>query len=81
MQISGDEDEVRLRILANAHSYKVGDRPSVKIHWRERPSLALVTFPGRAGARLPLRQIEDRCQRIAGFHDARARRTSIWPYR
>ena len=40
MQISGDEDKVRLRILADAHSYKVGDTAVVKIHWRNGPRWA-----------------------------------------
>lgn len=46
LQISDDKDQVRLRILADAHSYKVGDTATVKVHWREAPALALVTFQG-----------------------------------
>jgi len=46
VQISDDEDEVRLRILADTHTYKVGDTATVKLHWREEPALALVTFQG-----------------------------------
>jgi len=46
VQISDDEDEVRLRILANAHTYKVGETANVTLHWREEPALALVTFQG-----------------------------------
>ena len=46
VQVSGDEDTVRLRILADAHSYKVGDTAAVKVHWREKPALGLVTFQG-----------------------------------
>ena len=46
VQISGDEDKVRLRILADTHSYKVGDTAAIKVHWREAPALALVTFQG-----------------------------------
>jgi len=46
VQISDDEDDVRLRILADTHTYKVGDTASVTLHWREEPALALVTFQG-----------------------------------
>lgn len=44
--ISDDEDATRLRILADQHSYKVGDTGSVVLHWRDKPALALVTFEG-----------------------------------
>lgn len=44
--ISGDKDSKRLRILADQHSYRVGDQASVNLHWREQPALALVTFEG-----------------------------------
>ena len=46
LQISDDEDRVRLRILADTHRYKVGDTATVTVHWREAPALALVTFQG-----------------------------------
>lgn len=46
LQISADADKVRLRILADVHSYKVGDTANVAVHWREAPALALVTFQG-----------------------------------
>jgi len=42
--VSDDEDRVRLRILADRHTYKVGDSAEVTLHWREKPALALVTF-------------------------------------
>ncbi|MBA4019242.1 MAG: hypothetical protein C0483_18910 [Pirellula sp.] len=44
--VSGDEDTVRLRILADVHNFRVGDEPTVRVHWREAPALALVTFQG-----------------------------------
>jgi uncharacterized protein YfaS (alpha-2-macroglobulin family)/TolA-binding protein len=46
VSISDDKDRVRLRILANRHTYKVGEQANVTLHWREQPSLALVTFQG-----------------------------------
>jgi len=46
VQISDEEDQVRLRILADKHTYKAGDTATVKLHWREEPALALVTFQG-----------------------------------
>ncbi len=47
VQISGEDDLVRLRILADQHTYKVGDTASVQLHWREPPALVLVCFQGR----------------------------------
>ncbi len=44
--ISDEEDEVRLRILADRHTYKVGETGQVDIVWRQPPALALVTFQG-----------------------------------
>ncbi|MBM4094664.1 MAG: hypothetical protein FJ276_35440, partial [Planctomycetes bacterium] len=46
VQISDDKDQVRLRILAERHTYKVGDTATVKVHWREQPAMGLVTFQG-----------------------------------
>lgn len=46
VQVSDDSDAVRLRILADKHTFKVGDTASVQLHWREEPALALVTFQG-----------------------------------
>ena len=46
VQISGDDDRVRLRILAERHTYKAGDEAKITLHWREKPALALVTFQG-----------------------------------
>ncbi|HUE12676.1 MAG TPA: tetratricopeptide repeat protein, partial [Planctomycetaceae bacterium] len=44
--ISGDDDAVRLRILADRHNYQAGDAARVNLHWREAPALALVTYEG-----------------------------------
>jgi alpha-2-macroglobulin len=46
VKISDDKDTVRLRILAERHTFKVGDQAKVKVHWREEPALALITFQG-----------------------------------
>ncbi len=46
VKISDDKDKVRLRILADRHTFKVGDEAKVNLHWREEPALALVTFQG-----------------------------------
>ena len=46
VNISGEKDEVRLRILADQHYYKVGDEATIRLHWREAPALALVTYEG-----------------------------------
>ncbi len=44
--VSGDKDKTRLRILAQRHSFEVGEEANVQLHWRESPALALVTFEG-----------------------------------
>ncbi|MBT6483831.1 MAG: tetratricopeptide repeat protein, partial [Planctomycetaceae bacterium] len=44
--ISGEDDTIRLRILAEKHHYQLGDTAKVQLHWREDPALALVTFEG-----------------------------------
>ncbi len=46
LTVSGDDDEVRLRILADCHTYKAGDQTDVPLHWRGPAALALVTFQG-----------------------------------
>ncbi len=46
VQVSDDSDRVRLRVLADKHTFKAGDTADVKLHWREEPALALVTFQG-----------------------------------
>ncbi|TWT82533.1 tol-pal system protein YbgF [Planctomycetes bacterium CA13] len=46
IRISGDKDATRLRILADRHSFQVGEQAEVNLHWREQPALALVTFEG-----------------------------------
>ena len=42
--ISGDEDRNRLRILVDQHSYQVGETASVKVHWREANTRALMMY-------------------------------------
>lgn len=46
VQVSDDKDSVRLRILADKHTFKAGDTAQIKLHWREAPALALVTLQG-----------------------------------
>ncbi len=46
VQVSDDKDKVRLRILADQHTFKAGDTANVQVHWRDEPALALVTFQG-----------------------------------
>ncbi|WP_167546677.1 tetratricopeptide repeat protein [Stieleria maiorica] len=46
LHLSGDDDTTRLRVLANQHHYRVGDTATVRLHWREAPTLALITFDG-----------------------------------
>ena len=44
--ISDDSDATRLRVLADRHTYKVGELCVVDLHWREAPALGLVTYQG-----------------------------------
>lgn len=44
--VSGEKDDVRLRILADRHTFKAGDTAEITLHWREPPALALVAFQG-----------------------------------
>lgn len=44
--VSDDKDRVRLRILADRHTFKVGETARVQLHWREEPALALITWQG-----------------------------------
>ncbi|MCA9263196.1 MAG: tetratricopeptide repeat protein [Planctomycetales bacterium] len=46
LQVSGDEDAVRLRILAAKHTFRAGDEADIEVHWREAPAVALVTYQG-----------------------------------
>ncbi|HEX7449417.1 MAG TPA: tetratricopeptide repeat protein [Pirellulales bacterium] len=46
IKISDESDSVRLRILADKHTYRVGDVARLQLHWREKPALALVTYQG-----------------------------------
>ena len=44
--ISDDEDATRLRILADTERFKVGENPTVVLHSRLEPTLALLTYEG-----------------------------------
>ncbi|TWU06037.1 tetratricopeptide repeat protein [Stieleria varia] len=44
--VSGEDDDTRLRVLADRHNYRVGDTATIRVHWREAPALALITFDG-----------------------------------
>jgi uncharacterized protein YfaS (alpha-2-macroglobulin family)/TolA-binding protein len=46
VQIVGDDDEVKLRILADTDTYKVGETPKIKLVSRTEPQLCLLTYEG-----------------------------------
>ncbi len=46
VKISGEDDNIRLRIFAEKQHYKVGDEAALTLHWREKPALALLTYEG-----------------------------------
>lgn len=65
VQISDDRDRVRLRILADKHTFKVGDEAGVQLHWREAPALALVTFEGARILEYKLVQLQKGANKLA----------------
>jgi uncharacterized protein YfaS (alpha-2-macroglobulin family)/TolA-binding protein len=46
LEVSGDDDEIRLRILADRHTWEAGQTAEIPVHWRNPPALALVTCEG-----------------------------------
>jgi len=46
VNISDDNDRIRLHILADKHLLKSGEKASIDVHWRGEPAMALVTFEG-----------------------------------
>ncbi len=46
VQVSDQGDKVRLRILTDRVTYKAGEEAQIRIHWREGPARALVTYQG-----------------------------------
>ncbi len=62
--ISGDSDRVRLRILADQHTFNVGDTAQVQLHWRKAPALALVTFEGARVLRYQLVRLKTGANRL-----------------
>ena len=44
LEISGKDDETRLRLLADRQSFKVGETASVNLHSRSKPGTALLTW-------------------------------------
>ncbi|WP_158265496.1 tetratricopeptide repeat protein [Blastopirellula marina] len=46
VNISDENDRIRLHILADRHLLKAGEKASIHVHWRGEPTLALVTFEG-----------------------------------
>ena len=65
VEVSADDDQVRLRILADQHTFKVGDQPQIKLHWREEPALALITFQGAKVLGYRLVQLEKGTNQLA----------------
>ena len=79
VQISDDEDHVRLRILADKHTFKVGDTAAVQAPLARGAGPGPGHVPGRPGARLPAGRVEEGRQRARDPDDrASWRRTSSW---
>ena len=81
MQISGEDDLVRLRILADQHTYKVGDTAAVQLHWRDAPALALVTYQGARVLDYRLVELKTGANKLEIPMTASLRRISSWPWR
>lgn len=65
LTISDDQDATRLRILADRHTFKVGDEASVVLHWRDEPALALVTYQGAKILDYKLVQLQKGANKLA----------------
>lgn len=46
VRISDDKDADRLHILADQHTFRVGDTAKIRVHWKDEPALALMCFQG-----------------------------------
>ncbi len=46
--ISGEDDEVKLRIVTDAEEFKVGDEPDISLHSRAAQGLGLLTYEAEA---------------------------------
>lgn len=46
VNISDENDRIRLHILADRHLLKSGEKAAIDVHWRGEPTMALVTFEG-----------------------------------
>ncbi len=69
--VSDDHDRVRLRILTNRQTFKVGDTAEVVLHWRERPALALVTLQADHVLDYRLVQLKTGANKLPLIMDAR----------
>lgn len=46
VKVSDEKDADRLHILADQHTFRVGDTARVRIHWKDQPTLGVVCFQG-----------------------------------
>jgi len=46
VKVSDEKDADRLLVLADQHTYRVGDEAKLRVHWKDDPVLALVCFQG-----------------------------------
>jgi hypothetical protein len=46
VKVSDERDADRLLILADQHTFRVGDEARIRVHWKDEPALALVCFQG-----------------------------------
>lgn len=46
VKVSDEKDADRLLILADQHTFRIGDESHLRVHWKDEPTLALVCFQG-----------------------------------
>lgn len=46
IKVSDEKDADRLLILADQHTFRVGDEARIHVHWKDEPALALVCYQG-----------------------------------
>jgi len=58
LEVSGPDDEIRLRILADQRTFNVGETARLRLSWRGPPAWALVTLDGDRLLRRQLVRLE-----------------------
>ena len=77
--VSGDDDEIKLRILTDSDTYRVGEKPTVNIVCRVGPATALLTWEGERVYRYRVVRLKKGSNRIPiEIPDACAPNFTLW---